>query len=359
MKKLVTIILCVMMLTFVACAGKNETNADNVNVAVLDKEAENVAADSNDMQTTDTQVTYPVTITDQMGREVVINSKPERIVSPYYITSSMLISLGLADRMAGIEDNPEKRNIYGLSAEYLLELPTVGTAKNLDLEMCAAIEADLVLLPMKLKDMSANLDELGITNMVVNPESVELLEEMITIVGKATDTVDKATELNNYINEQTKILNEKNKSVTPVTVYLSGNSDFLLTASDAMYQSSMIALAGGKNVAADIEDTYWAEVDYEQILAWNPEYIILASAAGYTVDDVMNDPSIAMCDAVKNGNVYQIPSELEAWDSPVPGAFLGSVWLESVLHPECMSETEYKAAVKEFYEKFYGVTGIE
>lgn len=298
---------------------------------------------------------YPITVTDQLGRIVQIESRPERIVSPYYITSSMLIGLGLADRIAGIEDSPEKRNIYGMSAEQVLQLPTVGSLKNFDLEACAAIEPDLVLVPMKLKDMSANLDELGITNIVVNPESVELLEDMISIVGQATDTAQRANELNSYINDQIAELNEKNKSVTVPTVYLGGNSDFLLTAGEAMYQSSMITIAGGKNVAGDIEDTYWAEVDYEQILAWNPEYIILASAAGYTVEDVMNDKNLSMCDAVKNGNVYKIPSDIEAWDSPVPGAFLGSIWLESVLHPECVSTEEYEAAVKEFYGKFYGM----
>ena len=48
-----------------------------------------------------------------------------------------------------------------------------------------------------------------------------------------------------------------------------------------MYQSDMIRLAGGKNVAAEIKDTYWAEIDYEQLLTWDPTYIILASNAVY------------------------------------------------------------------------------
>ena len=46
-----------------------------------------------------------------------------------------------------------------------------------------------------------------------------------------------------------------------------------------MYQADMIRLAGGTNVAGDIPDTYWAEIDYEQLLTWDPAYIILASNA--------------------------------------------------------------------------------
>lgn len=100
-----------------------------------------------------------------------------------------------------------------------------------------------------------------------------------------------------------------------------------------MYQADMIRLAGGVNAASEIADTYWAEISYEQLLAWNPDYIILTSDAEYTVEDVLADENLADCTAVKNGNVYQIPSKAEAWDSPVPSGILGAVWLANVLHP--------------------------
>ena len=35
-----------------------------------------------------------------------------------------------------------------------------------------------------------------------------------------------------------------------------------------------------------IRDSYWAEVSYEQVLDWDPDYIILASDADYDVDSV-------------------------------------------------------------------------
>ena len=46
---------------------------------------------------------YPVTLTDQAGREVTIENKPEHIVSGYYISTSACIALGLSDRMAAVE----------------------------------------------------------------------------------------------------------------------------------------------------------------------------------------------------------------------------------------------------------------
>ena len=96
------------------------------------------------------------------------------------------------------------------------------------------------------------------------------------------------------------------------------------------------------------------EVDYEQVLAWNPDYIILASDASYTAEDVLADPNLADCAAVVNGRVYQMPSKAEAWDSPVPGGILGAAWLGSRLHPETVSEESCNAVIDEFYETFYG-----
>ena len=137
---------------------------------------------------------------------------------------------------------------------------------------------------------------------------------------------------------------------------MAGNSSVLQTAGPAMYQNYMIENAGGLNAAASVEDTYWAEVSYEQVLDWDPDYIILASDADYDVDSVLNDAALADCTAVREGHVYQLPHAIEAVDSPVPGSFLGSVYLGSVLHPEQVSEQFYHDCADAFYMTYYGFT---
>ena len=126
-----------------------------------------------------------------------------------------------------------------------------------------------------------------------------------------------------------------------------------------MYQSDMIVRAGGVNVAAEIEDTYWVDISYEQLLAWDPEYIILASDASYTAEDVLADENLKDCTAVKNGNVYHLPADVESWDSPVPSGFLGSFWMASVLHGDLITEADRDAVINEFYDTFYGFTYCE
>ena len=168
-----------------------------------------------------------------------------------------------------------------------------------------------------------------------------------------------AHQLKDFTAAQESTLAETLANADKPTVYLAGNSSMLSTAGDAMYQSDMIRLAGGTNVAAEITDSYWVEISYEQLLAWDPAYIILASDASYTAQDVLTDPNLAACQAVVNGNVYQLPNKAEAWDSPVPSGILGSVWLAGVLHPDLFSIEACEALIDEYYETFYGFTYSE
>lgn len=297
---------------------------------------------------------YPITVTDQAGRSVTIERQPQRIVSGYYISSSLLIALGQEEKIVGIEAKADKRAIYGLSAPELQTLPSVGTAKEFELEGCAALEPDLVILPMKLKDAAASLEALGIPAILVNPENQELLDEARELVARSLNCWEAASSLYEFTQHTTSQLKAKVAGKEQPVVYLAGNSSFLSTAGGKMYQSSLIELAGGQNAAAEIADSYWAEVSYEQVLAWNPDFIILAADASYTPEDVLKDENLAGITAIQKGQVYQMPSQAEAWDSPVPGGILGAVWMASTLHPEQVSEEVCNETIETFYETFYG-----
>ena len=342
MNKVISVLLVLMMLLSLVACGGNPARSEST-----------TAASGSAVHH------YPVTVTDQAGRQVTIEKEPQRLISSYYITTSLLMALDQDEYLVGVEDNADLRSIYGMSSPAILELPSIGTAKELDLEACAALSPDLAILPMKVKDSVDALEELGITVLLVNPESQELLIEMIQLVATATNTEEKAEALVGFIEAQEEELTKSLADVETPSVYLASNSSFLSTAGNAMYQSDMIRLAGGINVAAEIEDTYWAEIDYEQLLTWNPEYIILPSSAKYTTEDVMADPNLAGCRAVMNGNVYQVPGHVESWDSPVPGSILGAFWLANILHPEVMTDADCTNIMDEYYETFYQFTYSE
>lgn len=349
MKKLISVLLVLVLVFSLVGCGKS----------ALDKTTASGSAESDSIEQETVESAYPVTVIDQAGRELTIEEEPQKLVSGYYISTSLLIALDLDEKLVGIEAKADKRPIYSLSAPELIDLPNVGTAKEFDLEGCAALEPDLVILPLKLKSAAETLEGLGIDVILVNPESQELLTEMMDLIATATNTGDKVQELKDFTIAQEAFLAETLTGAEQPAVYLAGNSGLLSTAGNAMYQSDMIRLAGGANVAAEIEDSYWVEISYEQLLAWNPQYIILASDATYTVEDVLNDPNLADCDAVINGNVHQLPGKAEAWDSPVPSGILGSVWLASILHDDLLTEDDCMDRINEYYETFYGFTYSE
>lgn len=293
---------------------------------------------------------FPVNVIDQAGREITIETVPERIVSGYYISTSTLLALGLRERICGLEAKADKRNIYRLGAPELIDLPNTGTAKDFSLEGCAALSPDLVILPVKLSEAADALTDLGFTVLLVNPESRELSREMISLLAKATGTEERAGKLLAFTDKVTARLSALSGGPS---VYMAGPSSFTRTAGKNMYQSEMIRLAGCRNVADELTGDTWADVGYEKILLWDPEMIVIAAEASYTVEDVLGNPGLSAVTAVKNGRVYQMPDEIEAWDSPIPGTVLGSLFVAEKAG-NGVSEEEVSDTVNEFYETFYG-----
>jgi iron complex transport system substrate-binding protein len=295
-----------------------------------------------------------VTIKDHLDRTVTIEKLPERIVSGYYISTSALIALGLQEKIVGIEAKANTRPIYALAAPELLELPNVGTAKEFDLEACLSLDPDLVILPIKLKDQINTLEEMGVHVIGVNPENEGLLIEMIEMIGKLTGVENYEELLTYYTEKGNKIKKIYLDSNDEPKVYLAGNSSMLSTATGKMYQNDLIEAAGGINVANGITDFYWANISYEQLIAYNPDYIIIVPEANYTKEDVMMEDNISKISAIQNNHIYQMPSDLEAWDSPVPSSILGKMWLTSMLNRDEYSYESFVDEVYDFYYRFYG-----
>lgn len=362
MKKRILVFLFTifMILSITACQNQSkEKDLENQTQEVTEQATE--ASTQGTTETTenlddvdDYIASWPVTVTDHLDRTITLEEKPERIISGYYISTSALIALELEDNLVGIEAKADQRPIYSLAAPQLLELPNVGTAKEFDLEGCIALEPDLVILPTRLKDQISTLEEMGITVIGVNPENEELLVEMITMIAKLIGASDYDDLIEYYIEKTDELSKIHNDVTDKPTVYLAGNSSMLSTAAAKMYQNDLIEVSGGINVANDIDDSYWVDVSYEQLVAYNPDYIIIVPEADYTIDDVRNDGNLSELNAVKNNKIYAMPSTFEAWDSPVPSSILGKMWLTSILYEDKYTNEDFIEEAKDFYEEFYG-----
>jgi iron complex transport system substrate-binding protein len=181
------------------------------------------------------------------------------------------------------------------------------------------------------------------------------MKECITLLGQVTRNEQRATELNSYIENSITTMQSKIDSSIP-SVYLAGTSGILSTAGAKMYQNTLIENSKATNVAAAVSGSSWAEVSYDDILVYNPDVIVIAAEATLTTTDVLTDSNLEVVNAVKNGKVYKMPSSYEAWDSPVPSAFLGTLYLAACYHTG-YSMDEFNATVTDFYSTFYGING--
>ena len=294
-----------------------------------------------------------VTVSDAAGRTVTLDSPPRRIVSGYYITTSMLIALGLKDNLVGIEAKAQERNLYRLTAPELMTLPDTGTAKNFQLEACLSLAPDLVILPIKLKSAAEDLNGFDIKTVLVNPENAENLLDTIRMLGTLCGAAEQADVLISACDALQNELTNRLMTADKPSVYLAGNSSVLETAANSMYQTSLITLGGGRSVTDDLDGSTWVSISYEQLLNMNPDYIILSSDAVYTVQDVLDDPMLSYLSAVQSKRVFRLPGAVEAWDSPVPATMLGSLWIAKTLHPNLVTEELYLDSAVRFYETFY------
>ena len=314
----------------------------------------NVSASGSAPAESASQAEDQIVLSDQAGREVVLEGPAQSIVSCYYISTYAAIALGAEDRVVGLEKKADTRPIYQMAAPELLEKPQVGTMKELDVEATAALEPELVIMPQALADYADTLTQLGIPVLVVNPESHEALVEMLQLMGTALGLEDRAEALTSYYQEQLDRMAELTQDTEAPVVYMGSNSTFLATAPASMYQSTLIRQAGGVNAGDSLEGDYWTEVSYEDVLAMAPQVVVLPAGAEYTVQDVVEDPQLSALPAVQDGAVYQMPGGIEEWDSPVPSGILGTMWMTSVLHPDVYPFEEFTADAQDFYQTFYG-----
>ena len=127
MKRIANLLLPLLLLLSAAACGQTGTQSPDVSAAG------SRPAQSGSAEDPSVPDRYPMTLTDQAGRTVTLQKEPERIVSGYYVSTSMLIALGQKDKLVGIEAKADMRDIYRLSAPELispvyythLTLPTI------------------------------------------------------------------------------------------------------------------------------------------------------------------------------------------------------------------------------------------
>ncbi|WP_083640229.1 ABC transporter substrate-binding protein [Paraburkholderia phenazinium] len=277
--------------------------------------------------------TYPVTIRS-CNRDVTFAGPPQRAISNDVNLTGMMIALGLKDRMAGYTGvsgwntgTAELKQALGTLPELSKEYPSVETLVGANADFYFAgwnygmkVGGDLTpatLAPLGIKVYE--LTESCAHVMKRPPASLGDVYRDLANLGKIFDVENRADTL--IKDMQTKIQTLSSKAAgdgKPVSVFVyDSGEDRPFTAGREAIPTALIAAAGGRNVMDDLDDS-WTRVNWETVVARNPQAIVIVDYGSVTAAQkeafLRNNPALNQMDAVKNNRFIVLP-----YDDATPG----------------------------------------
>ncbi len=269
------------------------------------------------------EATFPVTVTDDLGREVTVESEPEKIVSLAPANTEIVAALGLIDRLVGVTtfcDYPPE----------VADIEKVGDFVGPNLEAIAALEPDLVLATTGVQEETVTqLEDLGAVVVAVDPQSLDDVFDSIEMVGAVTGATQEAADLNASIQEDLDAVEEAITDDEPVTCFLEIAQDPLFTVGSGTLQDDMIAAAGGENV---VKEEGYVGYSVEQLVTDDPEVYMATMGSMSDPAELQSRAGYESLTAVKEGRVYVLDDNLVS--RPGPRVAQGVQAIAAALHPE-------------------------
>ena len=254
--------------------------------------------------TTAATVDYPMTLTDDGGTEVTLETQPQRIVALAPSFVEVLFEIGAVDTIVAADENtdepPEASSIPKVSGFE----PSV--------EGIASYQPDLVLMCCSdAGGLQGALTQLDIPTMYFDtPTTVEGVYDQIQTIGAAVGHPDEAADVVSQMQSDIDAI-VSTVGQTPGPGVFFELDPGLFTVGPGSFTDEVLTLLGASNVAEATGAAY-PQMTAEAIIASNPEVIILADADfGESPETVAARPGWSDIGAVQNNRIY-----------PVTGGFL-------------------------------------
>jgi iron complex transport system substrate-binding protein len=279
----------------------------------------------------------PGNIVDGLGRQVTINAVPQRIVSLAPSNTEILFALGLGDKVVGVTE-------YCNYPEEAKTKPKVGGFSTVDIEKVVSLKPDLVLATnIHSKTIIPALENLGITVVALTPGSLNQVLDSITLAGKITGQDKEASELVGSLSARVNEITDKTEKLSPdqrPRVFYVTWHDPLMTAGTGTLSNDVISLAGGQNIASDIDGN--KTIDLETVINRDPEVIIVSVGMG-TGEDlpwqyIKSESRLSNTQALLNDRVYKIDGDLI--HRPGPRIVDALERMAQFIHPELFEQNQ-------------------
>lgn len=248
---------------------------------------------------------FPVTV-DAANGEVVVERRPERIVSLSATATEMLFAIGAGDQVVAVDEQ----------SDYPPEVPTTQlSGYEPNVEAIASYEPDLVVA----SDGGAlkSLEDLKIP-LLVQPAAADLddvfaqLDELGAVTGHEAEAREEARRIESRVEEIVATVPDFEE---PPTYYHELDDTYFTVTSDT-FIGQVYALAGLRNIAdrADKAGTGFPQLSAEYIIEADPDFVFLADSecCGQTPARVARRPGWDQMTAVRRDAVFDVGDDVSS-----------------------------------------------
>ena len=233
-------------------------------------------------------------IKDVLGREVKVNLPVKRIALGFYYTDFLAVGGTKAlDKVVGFSKEvwtdwtPASWDLYSKALPQLNKLADFGEVEvgTFSVEKVISLKPDLLILASwQYNVLEPDLKPLADLNIPVvvldyNREKVELHVKSTKILGEILGEEKRADEIAKLYEDTVKEVGDRiaKANLPKPKIYIEfgrgGPEDIGITYGKDMW-GSLIDLAGGDNIAADLVEQ-WSPINAEQVIAAKPDVIMI------------------------------------------------------------------------------------
>ncbi|MGM7671808.1 ABC transporter substrate-binding protein [Microbacterium sp. A93] len=304
------------------------------------------AADPADIAAETASVTaaFPVTVTVPGTAEpLTITAEPQRIVALSSDAAIALHELGLTERLIAIPAAARNATLNPYADEMADVENIVAGENSPEPEQVLALSPDLIVVTARHtgeQDASDVLSATGVPVLTLTNgwSSSDAVIENLEVIGTATGTADEAEALVAEIGEGLAEVRESaaQAASAPSVVILSNQAQVPFINAGSSLVSELLANGGGTNAAEQIGITQTMPIQPEQLVATNPDAIMLVDVTGKgeaSFDAVLGNPAVAALPAVQEGRVKLFLGR-DVYALAGREVVSGSAAVLSWLHPE-------------------------
>ncbi len=313
------------------------------------------AAPNDAGQNSQTSPLNPGQVQDDGGQPVSIPTEPARIADAWYAHHVLLMTLGAGSRIVATVNHPESQPWMFKVLPSLNQATAIqGTAFNA--ETLLAGHVDLVFTALGDRQAIA-YRQLGLPVMQMGYTDLAGLKRSMLNTAQAlggTEPGARAIAYNGFLDQQLAAVNRVVAGIPteqrPKVLHIASVNPLKVDGADTLIDD-WIKLAGGRNAATGLKGNMQI-VSAEQLLAWQPDVLILAAAAG-DLNQAAQPQLLNQLDAVRNGHVLRNPAGVFPWDRYGTEVALQVAWAAQQLHPALFPDVDMAAQTTDFYRRFF------